>query len=145
MMKRELIGAVMAATLLATPAAALTLRVTVEGIAPVEAGLVHVALFESAEGFAQRADGIVAARTADADDAAVTVEFADLKAGRYAVTAFHDANANDTFDQALGVIPLEGVALSNNPKLLPVPTFEDIAIDVAVDSEVRMRFRYLGG
>lgn len=125
-------------------ASAVDLTVRFDGLER-RGGSLRVGLFASAEGFARRRDGVVAKQVVAAAGDSVVVRFAGLTPGRYAVTAFHDANDNRRLDRAFGLLPLEGVALSNDPPLVTVPSFDDVALDVSAPREVRVRLRYLGG
>ena len=108
-------------------------------------GSLRVGLFDSAEGFALRGDGVIAERTVAAEGGSVVVRFDGLPPGRYGITAFHDANDNNQLDRALGLVPQEGVALSNDPPLIGSPSFDDIAVEVLGNAEVAIRVRYLAG
>ncbi|MEO1092106.1 MAG: DUF2141 domain-containing protein [Pseudomonadota bacterium] len=132
--------------LTATPVVAGTVDLTVrfDGI-EARGGSLRVGLFDSAQGFAQREDGVVATQAVSADGETVVVHFDGLAPGHYAITAFHDADDDGSLDKALGVLPREGVALSNDPALVPPPAFDAMAVDVTMDAEVTVRFRYLGG
>jgi uncharacterized protein (DUF2141 family) len=118
-----------ALTLLATPAVAAELVVTVEQVnAPV--GQVKLMLFEREEGFRKenKARQVV---SLPATTGSVKGVFHDLPPGRYAVIAYHDENGNGKLDLRFGMFPLEGYGLSNNPKLSGPPKFRDAAFDVA--------------
>lgn len=54
------------------------------------------------------------------------VFFEDLPTGRYAISIFHDTNANTALDKKLFGIPKEDFGFSNNPRLgFGPPAFED--------------------
>ena len=59
--------------------------------------------------------------------------FRDVPAGRYAVMAYHDANADGKLNLRLGMFPTEGYGLSNNPQVFGPPKFADSAFDVGAD------------
>ncbi|MGC3963069.1 MAG: DUF2141 domain-containing protein [Rhodocyclaceae bacterium] len=66
----------------------------------------------------------------------------DLPPGRYAVMAYHDENANDKLDLRLGMFPIEGYGLSNNPTVIGPPAFDDSAFVIEragqrIDIEMR--------
>ncbi len=134
----------LAISLTATAAHAVDLTVRLDGVEP-RGGSVQVGLFDSADNFARLADGVLEKQTVTADPDGTVVRFEGLPPGRYAVTAFHDANENGRFDKVLGLLPREGVALSNDPPLVSVPGFEDMAVEVTASQEITLRFRYLGG
>ncbi|MDP5239306.1 DUF2141 domain-containing protein [Uliginosibacterium sp. 31-16] len=71
------------------------------------------------------------------------LRFEDLPAGRYALMAYHDENANDKLDLRLGMFPLEGYGLSNNPKVFGPPAFADSAFDQpATGGRISVQLKY---
>ncbi|WP_341677982.1 DUF2141 domain-containing protein [Niveibacterium sp. SC-1] len=66
----------------------------------------------------------------------VRVRVEDLPAGRYALMAYHDENGNGKLDLRLGMFPIEGHGLSNNPKVIGPPAFEDSAFAVEQAGQV---------
>lgn len=58
------------------------------------------------------------------------LRFDKLPPGRYALMAYHDENANERLDLRLGMFPLEGYGLSNNPKVFGPPAFADSAFEL---------------
>ncbi|MFA9438960.1 DUF2141 domain-containing protein [Uliginosibacterium sp. sgz301328] len=58
----------------------------------------------------------------------MVIKVDDLPPGRYAVMAYHDENGNDKLDLRLGMFPIEGYGLSNNPKVIGPPAFDDSAV-----------------
>jgi uncharacterized protein (DUF2141 family) len=54
-----------------------------------------------------------------------------LPPGRYAIMAYHDANQDGKLNLRLGMFPVEGYGLSNNPKVFGPPKFADSAFEVA--------------
>jgi uncharacterized protein (DUF2141 family) len=90
-------------------------------------------------------DGMtVADATAKAASGKVTIIFRDLSPGTYAVSAFHDENANGKFDTNAFGFPLEGFAFSNNVRpFLSAPMFEAAAIDLGTTNKsIAMRMQY---
>ncbi len=131
--------------LAAAPAArAIDLTVRLDGLED-RGGSLRVGLFASAEGFARRRAGVIATHAVAAEGTSVVIRFAGLTPGRYAVTAFHDENDNRRLDRLLGLLPGEGVALSNDPALLLPPSFDDLAVEVRGSREVTLRMRYVAG
>ncbi len=59
-----------------------------------------------------------------------TLVFADIPAGRYALMAYHDENGDEKLNLRLGMFPTEGYALSNNPKVIGPPRFDDSAFEL---------------
>ena len=62
----------------------------------------------------------------------------------YAVTVYHDANANRDFDRNAVGLPVEGFAFSNDaPSKVGVPTFQDARFMAKPgDTVLRVRMRY---
>jgi uncharacterized protein (DUF2141 family) len=56
--------------------------------------------------------------------------FTGIAAGRYALTVFHDENANKKLDTALG-IPREGFGFSRNPVVrFGAPRFQQVVMEI---------------
>lgn len=71
------------------------------------------------------------------------LRFDNLPPGRYAVMAYHDENANDKLDLRLGMFPLEGYGLSNNPKVFDPPAFADSAFKLpASGARIAVQLKY---
>lgn len=66
------------------------------------------------------------------------------KPDAYAVTVYHDANANRDFDRNAVGLPVEGFAFSNDaPSKVGVPTFQAARFTAkAGDTVLRLRMRY---
>ncbi|MFA7097423.1 MAG: DUF2141 domain-containing protein [Gammaproteobacteria bacterium] len=94
-----------------------------------DAGLVRVALYDDPETFRDESRSI-AVKTAPAAPGTVKIRFQDLSPGRYALIAYHDADANGKLNLFLGMIPREGYGLSNNPKISGPPSFDQTAFDL---------------
>ncbi len=117
------------ALIAALPAESAELVVKVEGVRSAQ-GLVRLALYDKAEGFAERGREITAGAVTAANGQ-VVYRFHELAPGIYAVTLYHDENANDKFDFTWIGLPDEGYGFSNGAKaLLSAPAFEDAAIAV---------------
>lgn len=103
---------------------------TVEVKLPAERqGAVRAALFDKAEGFPRG----TALRTAMAQpvQGKATLQFADLPAGEYALTAFLDENSNTTLDTNLFGLPTEPYGFSRNARgMTGPPAFADAAFRV---------------
>lgn len=134
----------LAACLLATGAAACNvqaadLSVTVKGTRSPQ-GRVLVALFDNAEGFPKGKFAGVQMAQAQADGA--TVVFRDLPAGRYALTAFHDENANGKLDFNLLGSPAEAVGFSRDAfGTAAAPAFDKAALQVDGDAAITINLR----
>lgn len=120
-----------AATLLglaSLTAHAQTLEVRVDGVRNAT-GELRVGLYRDTATFRKEAQAFRIATT-PAQAGTQTLQFTDVPPGRYAVMAYHDENANGKMDLRLGMFPVEGYALSNNPKVMGPPRFDDSAFDV---------------
>lgn len=72
------------------------------------------------------------------------LRFVDVPPGRYAVTVFHDSNANARLDTFLG-IPREGFGFSRNPTIrFGAPQFESVDIELGPGfTRAGVRMQYL--
>ncbi|NMG21086.1 DUF2141 domain-containing protein, partial [Brasilonema bromeliae] len=66
-----------------------SLTVTINGLKN-QRGQVCLSLFSSGRGFPTSSDRAVAARCVKLENAPLTVKFENLKAGNYAIAAYHD-------------------------------------------------------
>ena len=105
-------------------------RVTVTGIKG-RAGKIRCMLYEKERGFPDKPK--LAARRVEAPIAknrAVCI-FKGVRAGRYAVSAFHDQDNDKRLDTNFLGIPSEGIAVSNNAKgRFGPPKFRDALFSV---------------
>ena len=63
--------------------------------------------------------------------------------GRYAIMAYHDADADGKLGLRFGMFPTEGYGLSNNPKVMGPPKFADSAFDVTgPESSIEIKLSY---
>ncbi len=78
------------------------------------------------------------------DGEAVTLDFGELPAGKYAVAVLHDENENDKLDVTpLLQLPTEGMAFSRNPKMgLKGPSWDDCAFDLNADTVLPIEIKY---
>lgn len=73
----------------------------------------------------------------------LTLSFDGLAPGRYAVMVYHDANDDRKLNLRLGMFPIEGYGLSNNPKVMGPPKFVDSTFDVnAPENHIAIRLSY---
>ena len=100
-------------------------------------GTVRVALFSDPKTF-RKADQAFASSESPAKAGTVTVMFEGVPAGEYAVMAYHDENANGELDLRFGMFPTEGYGLSNTPKVMGPPTFDDSRFDVPGDKPLEI-------
>lgn len=116
------------------------LKVRLEGVKN-NRGMVHVALYSDAKTFRKTAYALQIIKV-PAAEGMLSAEFSGIPAGQYAILAFHDEDENGEMNKRLGMIPLEGYALSNNPKVMGPPTFKDSAFDIPATQEVTLIFHY---
>lgn len=136
-----LIGCALLADISLSAAAAATLKVTVSDIQP-GAGNIRVALYADAESF-RHEDRATQVLSTPATTGSVVVVFPDIPAGQYAVIAYHDANDNKKLDLRLGMFPVEGWGLSNDPTVIGPPRFSASAFAVAEPStDLIVRLNY---
>ncbi|GAA0572868.1 DUF2141 domain-containing protein [Caenispirillum bisanense] len=134
-------GAAVALALLAGPAAAAELHVSVTGVTHAD-GTLRVALYDTAATFRDE-DAARATATLPAVRGTVGTTFPDLPPGTYALIVYHDENGNGRLDRFLGMIPTEGYGLSNDPEVSGPPRFEACAFQVAEGrAEVAVRLVY---
>ena len=74
----------------------------------------------------------------------VTLEFAGVTPGRYAIALLHDENNNGKADRAFSLMPKEGYGFSRDaPVVMGPPSFEQAAFEVGraqVRQTIRMRY-----
>lgn len=75
----------------------------------------------------------------------VTIEFKNVKPGRYAIAVLHDENNNNKADRALLFMPKEGFGFSRDAKVrMGPPKFKSAAFDVTTaDQSQSIRMRYM--
>ena len=126
-----------------TGTANLTVRVTGARNAK---GNIRVALFRDGKGFPNDASQAVRTQAAaiDARTLSAQVVFADLPAGLYAVSVFHDENMNEKLDKNFMGVPKEGYGASNNPrKKMGPPNFDEAKFQSGVaDQSVEIKLMY---
>lgn len=104
-------------------------------------GQIQIELYSDAKAFRKSA---LALRTitAPAHENTVTVKFTGIQSGLYALLAFHDEDGNGLMNKRFGMIPVEGYALSNDPKVFGPPTFKDSAFSCAESQELSIPMHY---
>lgn len=101
---------------------------------PPATGVVVVLLFDEADAFADLRQPL---RTlAVPTSAPLEASFDGLAAGRYAVLAFHDRNADGALDQNFMGIPREPLGFSRRYWGRGSPVFSEAAVEVAADEQV---------
>lgn len=131
-----------AAILVAGPASAARIVVTIDGVHS-DKGNVFVGLYASPSKFlhGNKTDGVI---KVPASTSPITVTFDNLKPGTYAVGAYHDENGNDHLDTNAMGFPIEGYALSNGiHPMFTRPDFYDAAFTVGPDDKpVELHINY---
>ncbi len=103
-----------------------------------ESGPVYCHLFASEEGFPMKLERSQVKVKAKVKSGTATCRFSKVKAGTYAMMAFHDLNANGKLDTNWMGIPREGVVSSNNAKgRMGPPSFKDASFVVADGASVK--------
>lgn len=92
-------------------------------------GDVRASIYREAETFRKEHQAVQIV-SLPAQPGTVTLSFDGLAPGRYALMVYHDANADQKLNLRFGMFPTEGYGLSNNPKVLGPPKFEDSAFNV---------------
>lgn len=91
-------------------------------------GAVQCLLFSTPDGFPSEAQRAMKQMTVQPEEMRATCEFADLPAGTYALSVWHDANANGRLDTNFVGVPREPVGTSNNAEgRMGPPRFEAAA------------------
>ncbi len=117
------------AVLVAAPVTAADLAVEVRDLRS-DRGEVRVGLFDRPETFATD-QGKIAEIVLRPSGGVAAGAFANLAPGTYAIAAYHDENANRSFDKGLFGWPLEGYGFSNDaPVFLGAPPFARAAFPV---------------
>ena len=132
------IGAITAAMMIATPALAGGLNLTVDGVRNAN-GSVIVLVFDEKRAF-ERLSWRKAVEYADipAHIGSLSHAFPDLKAGPYAIFVFHDENGDQDInynDERF----LEGVGASGATTEIPEPTFAQASV---MPGDVTVRIFY---
>jgi uncharacterized protein (DUF2141 family) len=126
--------------LVAAPARAANLDVTVEGIGS-NGGELLIGLYDSADAFKSAIDSSatksallpqlwrIVGVSLRARAGSQSIVFTHLPPGRYAIIAFHDQNDNGLLDANAFGVPTEGYGFSNNAQgFLSAPSFDAAAI-----------------
>ena len=103
------------------------LRVQIHGVRSAT-GQLRVSLYRESDRFRKEESAYkLLSQPANPGDASLV--FDDVPPGRYALMAYHDENGDNKLNLRLGMFPIEGYALSNNPKVIGPPGFADSAFD----------------
>lgn len=122
-----------------------TLTVHVTGARNAK-GKIRAALFRDGKGFPNDASQAVHTQAADIDPQTLSAQvvFADLRAGVYAVSVFHDENVNEKLDKNFMGVPKEGYGASNNPKKkMGPPNFDGAKFQLSgTEQSVEIKLMY---
>jgi uncharacterized protein (DUF2141 family) len=106
-------------------------------------GLVHLCLTRDPTAFPDCKGPGATHATIKAEMAVLHYEFRSVPAGTYAITVFHDANADGKLNTMLG-IPTEGFAFSRNPAMhARAPRFNEASFPSNGPPLERLRMKYL--
>lgn len=125
--------------LFATAAQAGELTVTITDIREAQGSLM-VVVVDSDSAWNNQAKPVATQKVAAAKGE-MTLKFADLPAGKYAVQVMHDENGNNQLDSNLLGIPSEGYGFSNNPHVMRRAHFEEAVFEVGADTAITIRLR----
>lgn len=121
--------------------AAAPLEVQLTGVQH-ERGAIRVGLYADDKTFRKEAQALAVQQVA-ATPGNVVVRFDELAPGRYAIMAYHDEDGNGEMNRRLGMFPTEGYGLSNNPKVMGPPAFEDSAFEASDSARtITIELRY---
>jgi uncharacterized protein (DUF2141 family) len=109
------------------------MEVTIKNIKDPK-GTIQLAIYNSETDFLKKP---ITGKVISANAKEVTVSFTNLKPGNYAISVYHDANANNEMDSNLIGIPTEPYGFSNNAMgRFGPPAFD--AAKVKVDQPVKL-------
>jgi len=112
-----------------SPSSTNLIRIQISGLHS-DKGQAVCALFASAKDFPKNPQNAIARTQSAIAHGRAVCEFAAVGPGRYAVSVFHDENANGKLDTNFMGIPREGVGASNNAiGHFGPPKFEAAAFD----------------
>ena len=116
------------------------LSVTIHGMEEYK-GVVRIGLYEGADNFLVESSLRFFADVS-VTNSEVTHVFADLPAGEYAVSVYHDANDNHKLDKNFMGIPSEGYGFGNDARgMFGPPDYEDVMIRLIEGESRKMRVR----
>ncbi len=101
-------------------------------------GALQCTLFLDRKGYPDRPEqAVMTRRTAIAPDRSAACVFEDVPPGEYALSAYHDENANDELDRNFLGIPKEGYGFSNNhTHALSAPSWEESRFTVVAGQDL---------
>ena len=103
-------------------------------------GYVAAAVYADGKAWLQDGQSVQVARVQAADKSVLL--FANLPAGRYAVSVFHDENGNGKLDKNVMGIPTERYGFSRDARgTMGPPSFADAAVDVGADTAITVHLQ----
>lgn len=94
-------------------------------------GTIRILIFDKADGFPEEVTNAVKSLSIPVKDFAKSVMIADLPAGTYAISLFHDEDNDGKFKKNRVGLPLDAYGFSNNPILFfGPPSFLNCAFTV---------------
>ena len=118
------------------PAGSGSVEVRIDGV-PSEDGRVYASIYLSAEGFPEDKEKAYDYRYAEATKGSITLSFAEIPAGWFAVSVLHDADNNEVLTMNFLDWPKEGYGFSLNPEsTFGPPNFDKAAVYLA-DGEAK--------
>lgn len=128
-----------AAAVIALPTFAHELTVSVNNIKSIKGNLL-VAIYDKEEHYNANSHW-VAAKQVKVTATTMSLDFADLPAGNYAIKLFQDENENNQIDIGTNGIPTELYGFSNNGGSYGPPLFDEakVVIDKATEIEIQLR------
>lgn len=119
-----------------------SLQISISGITSAK-GLIRVAVCPPQAGFPDCKAHVVRSASLPIANGQAAVTFDGLAPGSYAVSVFHDANANGKLDRFAG-IPKEGFGFSRNPGFKPrAPRFSEAELVLNGEHHAQIKLRYI--
>lgn len=119
-----------------------SLQISVTGITSAK-GLIRVAVCPPQAGFPDCKAKVVRTASLPIANGQAAITFDGLAPGSYAVSVFHDANANGKLDRFAG-IPKEGYGFSRNPGFKPrAPKFSEAELVLNGQQQTQIKLRYI--
>jgi uncharacterized protein (DUF2141 family) len=116
------------------------LAVTITDIREAQGSLM-VAVVNSDAAWNNQAKPVAAQKVA-ATKGEMTLKFADLPPGKYAVQVMHDENGNNELDANFLGIPSEGYGFSNNPNVMRRAHFDEAVFEIGAETKaITIRLR----
>ena len=128
-----------AAAIIALPTFADELALNVNNIKAIQGNLL-VAVYDKEANYNANSNW-VAAKQVKVTGATMSLSFADLPAGNYAVKLFQDKNENNQIDIGANGIPTEPYGFSNNLGSYGPPSFDEAKVIVNKATEIEIQLR----